>query len=257
MSELESIIDLCRMVQRGAIDPFDIDFEYVIQVIRKHYPQVKTSRELCLNAQALKELTLVLEEQGKWIHHKSTTLYKDPFLLAESLRALDLGAIAQVFLRSWHPVVDMGQISAQTLANSLAYWGDLAPLETRWRGIQVEERETGYTSEDEARRLGLIPEEGFTEALEALWAELGERVGPGGTIPYWDWVGSGTYEETVRRAYLTAFLVGAGYAQAHWDRMSGEYTITHNPKPQPAGEELKTSLPIMVDYEEWKRWREE
>ncbi|HDJ21951.1 MAG TPA: hypothetical protein ENF19_01945, partial [Candidatus Bathyarchaeota archaeon] len=175
MSELESIIDLCRMVQRGAIDPFDIDFEYVIQVIRKHYPQVKTSRELCLNAQALKELTLVLEEQGKWIHHKSTTLYKDPFLLAESLRALDLGAIAQVFLRSWHPVVDMGQISAQTLANSLAYWGDLAPLETRWRGIQVEERETGYTSEDEARRLGLIPEEGFTEALEALWAELGER----------------------------------------------------------------------------------
>jgi len=32
MSELESVINLCKMVQTGKIEPFDIDFDYVVTV---------------------------------------------------------------------------------------------------------------------------------------------------------------------------------------------------------------------------------
>ncbi|MBE0634288.1 hypothetical protein IH574_06920, partial [Candidatus Bathyarchaeota archaeon] len=211
MSELESVINLCKMVQSGKIEPFDIDFDYVMSIIKKHYPKIKDFKNFCLDAEALKELSLVLERQNQWIEHKSTTLYKDPFMLSQSLMTLDIGSIADIFLKSWHPLVEMEQMSARTLAESLSYWGELIPFAERWQDNIVEERETGTATRDEARLLGIIPDEGFTEIIEAFWSELGERVGPGGRIDYWDWIGADTYEKTVYRAYLTVFMVGYGY----------------------------------------------
>ncbi|TFH17539.1 hypothetical protein E4H04_04800 [Candidatus Bathyarchaeota archaeon] len=255
MSELESVINLCKMVQSGKIEPFDIDFDYVMSIIKKHYPKIKDFKNFCLDAEALKELSLVLERQNQWIEHKSTTLYKDPFMLSQSLMTLDIGSIADIFLKSWHPLVEMEQMSARTLAESLSYWGELIPFAERWQDNIVEERETGTATRDEARLLGIIPDEGFTEIIEAFWSELGERVGPGGRIDYWDWIGVDTYEKTVYRAYLTVFMVGYGYANTEWNKMMEETTIMHNIEPRPDPGRDKISLPVMVDYEEWKLWR--
>lgn len=257
MSDLESVINLCRMVQSGKIKPFDIDFDYVMSVIKNYYPNIKNVQDFCLDAQALKELSLVLERQNQWIEHQSTTLYKDPFMLSQSLMAMDIGAIANAFLRSWHPLVEMEQVSVKTLAGSLSYWGDLLPFDERWQDSLVEERDTEFASMDEARELGFIPEEGFTELLETFWRELEEKVGPGGVIDYWEWIGSESYQETVYRAYMTVFMVGYGYANAHWDNLMEETKVIHNVEPQPDPGEMKVSLPVMVDYEEWKLWRDE
>jgi len=257
MSELESIINLCRMVQSGKIEPFDIDFDYVIGVIQKHYPKIKIPKDFSLDAKALKELSQVLEKQNQWIKHKSTTLYKDPFMLIQSLMALDIGVMADIFLRSWHPLVELEQVSAATLAKSMAYWDMLLPFEERWKEPEIEERETGTATREEAYLMGILPEEGFTDIVEGFWRELGDRVGPGASIDYWDWVGSETYEETAHRAYLTAFMVSYGYARVRWNSLLDEYIITHNVEPEPEPEAAKVSLPILVDYEEWKYWQNE
>jgi hypothetical protein len=245
------------MVQSGKIEPFDIDFDYVISVIQKHYPKIKDVKDFCLDAEVLKELSMVLERQNQWIEHKSTTLYKDPFMLSQSLIALDIGAIADIFLRSWHPLVEMEQISVRTLAESMSYWGDLLPFAERWQEFEVEERDTEIATREEARLLGIISEEGFTETIEEFWRELGDRIGPGMSIDYWDWVGAETYEDTVYRAYLTVFMVGYGYANAVWDRIMEEYTIIHNEVPRPDPGQAKVSLPVLIDYEEWKLWHNE
>jgi len=34
-TELESVIGLCKMVQSGQIEPFDVDFDYIMGVIRR------------------------------------------------------------------------------------------------------------------------------------------------------------------------------------------------------------------------------
>ena len=256
-SELESVISLCRMVHSGKIEPFDVDFDYIMSVIKKHYPEIKDVREFCLDAQALKEVSTVLENQNKWIAHQSTTLYKDPFMLNQQLINMDIGSLADAFLKSWHPIVEMEQMSSKTLSNSLGYWGDLIPLDERWQEPEVEAKDTRYATRNEVHELGIIPAEGFGEIIEKFWRELGDEAGEDGTIDYWEWIGRDTYEETVYRAYVTVFLVSYGYANIDRNPLLEETTITHLEEPRPNPEQSKVSIPVMVDYEGWKYWRKE
>ncbi len=255
--ELEGVISLCRAVQAGSVEPFSVDIDYMLEVIRRYYPETDNIKDFCTDAAAIKGLSEVLESQNRWIQHQSTTLYKDPFLLNQQVMKMDISAIADSFLKSWHPMVQMEQLSAKTLAGSLGYWTDLIPLAERWKESNAQMVDAGTATMEEAKALGYIPEEGFVDVIEGFWRELEARVGKGGKINYWDWVGAETYEETVNRAYLTVFLVGYGYADIKVDRLEETVEIIHNPEPRPEPGQAKVSIPTLIDYEEWKQWRKE
>ena len=92
-------------------------------------------------------------------------------MLNQQLLKMDIGTIADVFLKSWHPLIEMEQISARTLAESMGYWGDLLPITERWSEPELEPRDTEFASINEAQQLGLIPEEGFADTIEDFWRE--------------------------------------------------------------------------------------
>jgi len=255
--ELEGVISLCRAVQAGSGEPFAVDIDYMLEVIRRYYPETDSLQDYCTDAAAIRGLIEVLQSQNNWIPQQSTTLYKDPFLLNQQIMKMDISAIADSFLRSWHPMVQMEQLSAKTLAGSLGYWTDLIPLAERWKVSDVEMVDAGTATMDEARALGYIPEEGFVDIIEGFWHELEARAGAGGKIAYWDWIGADTYEETLRRAYLTVFMVGYGYANVKADRIEETVEVIHNVEPHPDPGQAKVSVPTLIDYEEWKQWRKE
>jgi len=255
--ELEGVINLCKAVQAGSVEPFAVDIDYMLEVIRDYYPEIQSFNEFCKDAEAIKGLSNVLMSQNEWIQHQTSTLYKDPFMLNQQLMKIDISAIADSFLKSWHPLVQMEQISAKTLAGSIGYWSDLIPLTQRYQDPKLQLIDAGTATLDEAKELGLLPEEGFADMLERFWHELENRVGKGGKIAYWEWISAKSYRDTVVRSYLTVFMVSYGYANVEVDRFGENIMITHNVVPLLDTSQAKISIPILVDYEEWERWRKE
>ena len=95
-----------------------------------------------------------------------------------------------------------------------------------------------------------MPEEEIQEVLEALWLELKEAA-RGGWVRYWDFITADTYAETVKRAYLTSFLITYGYASLEVDPLEGELVLKPRRRPRRKPKEKITSLVIPLTHEEW------
>jgi hypothetical protein len=96
-------------------------------------------------------------------------------MITQQILRIDLGSLLDAFLRSWHPIVELEQLSAITLLNSLIYWSDLLPTAQRWAQPEVKVTETSSTSKKNAIEMGLISEEVFTKVIEDAWEELKEK----------------------------------------------------------------------------------
>jgi len=254
---LQRIIDLCKSVEERSLDPFLVDINDVIEIIREYFPEWESLDEFSLDAEAVNRLASVIKLQSDWVRHRSTSLYTDPFLLEEKLRKLSRESLASLFLKAWYPIVEMEQISPHSLSEAIKYWQGLLPLNERWTKTAFMKTELGAASREELINQRIIAEKVFTEELETLWRELRQKVDENEKIPYWDFVGAETYEETVRRAYMTSFLVTYGYATLEVHRLEEEIFIIPFSKPRSLlGKKQVVSIPVSVSVEEWRRWKE-
>jgi hypothetical protein len=254
---LQQIIEMCRAVEDRGLDPFLVDVDDIISVVREYFPEWESLEDLCLDAETIYHLASVIKLQSEWVKHRSTSLYTDPFLLEDKIRKLDKEALVDIFLKAWHPIVELEQISLHSLKNALSYWHTLAPLNERWREAPLEETEIELTSREELVKEQILADETFAEQLEKFWEELKSRTAEKEKIRYWDFVGADSYEETIHRAYMTSFMVTYGYATFEIHPLEGEIFIKPHQKPilKPESKEQLISIPISVSYEEWKKWK--
>jgi hypothetical protein len=256
VEHLQRIIDLCKSVEERRLDPFLVDVKDIIAIIREYFPEWEQPEELCLDAEAIHNLASVIKLQSEWVKHRSTSLYTDPFLLEEKIRKLRKEQLATIFLKSWHPIVQLEQISPHSLAEAISYWQSLLPLNERWQKTSYLMRESGTVSREEMKRQKVLAEKAFSEELESLWNELKQRAGEKGKIRYWDFVGADSYEKTISRAYLTSFLVTYGYATLEVHPLEEEVFVKPYEKPKPlAGKKQLISIPVSISQEEWEKWR--
>ncbi len=255
---LQRIIDLCRSVEERGLDPFIVDVDDVIAVVKEYFPEWELPEEFCLDAEAIHQLASVIKLQSDWVRHRSTSLYTDPFLLEEKIRRAGKEELANIFLKAWRPIVELEQISAHSLAEALKYWQDLLPLSERWLKTGSLKTEVGTAAREELIHQRILAERAFSEELETFWEELKQKVGGKGKIPYWDFVGADTYPETLRRAYMISFLVTYGYATLEVHPLEEEMFLKPFEKPKSfLGKKQLVSIPVSVSLEEWRRWRED
>ena len=258
---LQRVIEMCRTVEERSLDPFLVDVDEIIRVVREFSPDWEQPEDLCLDAEAINRLASVVRLQSEWVKHRSTSLYTDPFLLEEKIKRLEKEAIVEAFLGAWHPTVEFEQISLHSLKEALRYWETLPPLKDRWKEFLAPEGAGGAASREELIRLKILRDKAFTEELESFWNELKRLVaeeGEDGRIRYWDFVGAETYEETIHRAFMTSFLVTYGYATLEVHPLEEEIFIKPFEKQQRRiAKKQLVSIPIAVTLEEWMKWRTE
>jgi hypothetical protein len=256
---LERIIEMCVAIENHTVDPFTLNIDEIIKVVKEYFPQWQNPDELKLDAETLHHLASVIKLQSEWVKQRSTSLYTDPFLLEEKILQIDKQEMVNVFLKAWHPLIEFEQISLNSLAQGLLYWEALAPLGERWKDLDVSEVSMGFASRDELIKQRVLGDREFSEELNCYWQELKDCVakkGQDGKIQYWDFIGADTYEETVQRAFLTSFLVTYGYATLEIDRLEEQVFIKPFEKQKT---EILTqqsiSIPIAVSFEDWQKWK--
>jgi hypothetical protein len=255
---LQVIIEMCAAIEAHQADPFTLNIDDIIGVVQQYFPQWNNPDELKLDAEALHHLASVVKLQSEWVKHRSTSLYTDPFLLEEKIRQTSKEGMIQVFASAWTPLVESEQLTLNALAQGLLYWEALPPLGNRWKDIDVLAVNAGQVSRDELVKQRVLSDVEFSEELDGYWQQLKQKAAAHkGKIGYWDFIGADTYEETVQRAFLTAFLVTYGYATLEVDRL--EETITIIPLETPRTEALtvqSTSVPIVVSIDDYQKWKE-
>ncbi|PVX26788.1 MAG: hypothetical protein CW691_00300 [Candidatus Bathyarchaeum sp.] len=253
---VQRVIELCKSVDEQGVDPFAVDVDDIISTLRQYFPDWESPEELTMDAEAVQCLASVIQNQGNWVKHRSTSLYTDPFLLEEKIQKLDKQELATVFTSVWNPIIEMEQLSIPSLAQALKYWNDLAPVDERWQRDDPLQVEAGATTREELVMLKILAEKTFMEELETFWSELKQTVGTD-KILYWDFVGADTYQETLDRAYMTSFLVTYGYATLELVPLEEEIFIKALDEPRELGDKRMVSVPISVSFEEWTRWKKE
>lgn len=257
--KLQRVIEMCVAIENHEVDPFTLNVEEIIGVVKEYFPGWTQADELNLDAEAIHHLATVIKMQSEWVKQRSTSLYGDPFVLEEKIRKTSRGAMVDVFLGAWHPIVALEKINLRTLADGLLYWEALAPISERWKDFNVEQVATGTTSYAELVKARVLGDKEFSEELECCYNELKSRSaqhGVDGRISYWGFIGAETYEETVQRAFMVSFLVTYGFATLHIDRL--EETVFIEPYDEPRTivfRQQGASVPIAVSLDDWQKWK--
>ncbi len=257
--KLQRIIEMLTAIEAHAVDPFMLDVDDIIKIVKEYFPSWEKPEDLNLDAETIHHLASVINLQSEWVKHRSTSLYADPFLLEEKIVQATKEDMVGLFLRSWHPIVELEQISVHSLGEALRYWETLVPMSERWKELAPNEVETGLASRDELIKQRVLGDKVFSEELEMFWQELKtcvETKGKDGKIRYWDFVGAETYEDTVERAFLSSFLITYGYATLEIHPLEELMFIKPFDKPLTRiRREQEVSVPIAVTFDDWQKWK--
>ncbi len=216
------MIELCRSVESSSANPFDVDIREKIRLLQERLPDWKFLDELLIDSEAMLELAQIVKLQDEWLKHRASSLYIDPLLIQLKVKLLAKESLSEAFIKSWHPVAQVDQISPKGLEKAFVYWRDLSPMSERFKDqFGKHGAAPGVVDYAELVSMGAFTEQQFETTLTALMDELTSKSG-GEWIDYMDFIASDSYEGRVRRSYLLAFLTSEGRATLRTEPLTGK-----------------------------------
>ncbi|MDG6909249.1 MAG: hypothetical protein JRN08_02670 [Nitrososphaerota archaeon] len=216
------MIELCRDVETSSANPFDVDIKEKLLILKERLPELKLLDELLVDSEAMLELSRIVKLQDQFLKQRASALYIDPLLIQLKLKLLPKEALSEAFVKSWHPVAQVDQLSPRGLEKAFVYWRELTPISERFKdqfgsyGIRP-----GVVDYSDLLSLGVFTKEQFESSLAQLHNELLER-SSGDWVDYRDFIGDESFEVKVRRAYLLAFLISEGRALLRTEPLTGK-----------------------------------
>jgi len=61
---LQRLIDFCKSVEERGLDPFLVDVNDVIKIVREYFPEWESMEEFSLDVETINRLALVIKLQG-------------------------------------------------------------------------------------------------------------------------------------------------------------------------------------------------
>ncbi len=248
------IIGLCMAVESRGLNPFEVEVQKILNTLREYLPKWKTIEDMVLDAQTLNQIATIVSLQGEWLKHRSTSLYVDPLLIEVKIRIMSPPKLASLFVQAWHPIVEMEGLSGRRVQEAIDYWNNLVSLEERRIRLPTASETLGTVTQEELIKQKLLSATTFAELLDNLWLELKARTTSEGRIDYWSFIRADTYEETVRRAYLTSFLITYGYASIQINPLEEQIFLIPNKEVVEASSKKQAiSIPIAISRETWRK----
>jgi hypothetical protein len=216
------VIELCRDVETSSANPFDVDIREKILLLKQRLPELKLLDELLVDSEAMLELAQIVKLQDQWLKQRASALYIDPLLIQLKLKLLPKDALSDAFVKSWHPIAQIDQLSPRGLEKAFVYWRELTPMSERFKdqfrsyGIGP-----GVLEYADLVSLGVFTKEEFGLSLTSLHDELLQKSN-GEWVDYRQFIGDESYEAKVRRAYLLAFLITEGRALLKTEPLTGK-----------------------------------
>lgn len=197
---------------------------------------------------AITSLARVVGLQSANLRFQSSSLFVDPGMVKQKIGSMSREQLAELLLLSWHPVVELEQLTDASTKEALDYWQEmLSFFERRKRLATGPFQAPGSTDTPELTRMRVLEEKAFTRRLEELRLEMKEKAGEEKRIEYWSFVRTSKFAQTVLRAQMVSFLVS--YGMAVLDRKKEKMFLIPRDPPFASQRGSPLSYPIAITQE--------
>ncbi len=253
--ELERVIEQCRAIEERGLNPFSLDIDSILSVIREYFPSWEKPEELSLDAETVNRLASVIRLQSEWLQRRSSSLYMDPMIVERRLKELSREELAGAFTAAWRPVLEMETLTIESLRDAVDYWDSIPSISDRWPELAGDILEPGSINREEFMRSTLLDKKTFESRLKSLFEEFKRKAGRK-PILYWDFVSVDSFEKTVERSYLASFLVSYGWAALQVDPIQGDIFLQALPKDHATKlNSLSSSIVLTISKRDWESRR--
>jgi hypothetical protein len=246
--ELEELIQTCVSIENRRFNPFLLDISEALSIIRRHANKLRTLDDHLLDMRAITSVARVVGLQSADLRFQSSALYIDPSMVKEKLDSLSREQLAEFLLLSWHPIVELEQLTLASTKEAKEFWEKMLSFFERRKRLHLGPFVMPETTDlGELARMRVVEEKAYTRKMQDLWKELRERAVEDERVDYWDFIGGSDFAQTIVRAQLVSFLVSYGYANLL--RKGNRMFLIPKAKPDPHPDGSPLSFPIPITKE--------
>jgi len=245
---LEELIQTCISIENRRFNPFLLDITEALRIIRRHSTQLRTLDDHLLDMRAITSVARVVGLQSANLRFQSSALFVDPSMVKQKLDSLSREQLAEFLLLSWHPIVELEQLTLASTKEAKEFWEKMLSFFERRKRLHLGPFVMPDTTDlGELARMRVVEEKAYTRKMQDLWKELKDSAEEQKRVDYWNFIRGSDFAETIARAQLVSFLVSYGYATLQ--RKGNSMFLVPKAEPDPRLEGSPLSFPIPITKE--------